>query len=136
MLSLCKRVCSVPVLAANVAWGLLLFAAERGNTEPTYVYRTIDPPGSTFFRASGINNAGQIVESDRFGSFLFDGTSYTRIMDVNGASQTTAWGINASGDITGSYVVGVVRGPIHGFLLSGGSYTTLDPPGSKQTNAF
>src|SRR5438132_1776230 len=136
MFALPKRVSWPAVVAANVALGLLVVAVQRGNTEPTYVYRTIDPPGSDFFRASGINNAGQIVESDRFASFLFDGSSYTRIMDVNGASGTAAGGINASGDIVGSYGVGVLHSIVHGFLLSGGSYTTLDPPGSLQTNAF
>ena len=43
-----------------------------------------------------------------------------------GATFTQAWGINARGDIVGFYMdVGNVT---HGFLLSGGNFTTIDPP--------
>jgi probable HAF family extracellular repeat protein len=53
--------------------------------------------------------------------------------DVPGSmNETSALGINASGQIVGGY-----RGSdnlIHGFLLSGGSYTTFDVPGSTSTS--
>src|SRR5262249_27763159 len=45
---------------------------------------------------------------------------------------TAARGINACGQIVGEYVDG---GTTHGYLLSGGSYLTLDPPGSTFTRA-
>src|SRR6266566_1870271 len=46
---------------------------------------------------------------------------YTTIDDPSGSS-TFAYGINASGQIVGSYLPG------HGFLYSAGTYTTLDDP--------
>jgi probable HAF family extracellular repeat protein len=95
-------------------------------------YTTIDPPGSTFTEAHGINNAGQIVgwywDAAGTHGFLFDQGSYTTL-DVPGAiNGTNALGINASGQIVGSY-------DGHGFLLDQGSYTTLDLPGSTFTEA-
>src|SRR6266545_3274488 len=54
-------------------------------------------------------------------------------LDVPGSTGgTTAFGINTSGQIVGAYGDG---GGQHGFLLSGGSYTTLDVPGSTATAA-
>lgn len=43
------------------------------------------------------------------------------------ARQTAASGINPSGDIVGVFIDGV--GKQHGFLLSGGQFTTIDVPG-------
>ncbi len=43
------------------------------------------------------------------------------------ARQTTAFGINPAGDIVGTYTDAV--GMQHGFLLSGGQFTTIDVPG-------
>jgi probable HAF family extracellular repeat protein len=53
-------------------------------------------------------------------------------LDVPGAILTNANGINASGQIVGAYNAS----GDHGFLLSGGSYTTLDVTGTTSgTNA-
>jgi probable HAF family extracellular repeat protein len=51
-------------------------------------------------------------------------------IDVPGSFSTTANGINNSGQITGYYTSDVQLNQIHGFLYSGGSYTTLDVPGA------
>jgi probable HAF family extracellular repeat protein len=51
-------------------------------------------------------------------------TSFITI-DAPGASNTDAYGINDASQIVGSYDTG--DGP-QGFLLSGGSYTTLNDP--------
>ena len=45
---------------------------------------------------------------------------------------TNATGINASGTIVGFYEA---AGVTHGFLLSGGTYTTIDPLGAMSTTA-
>jgi uncharacterized membrane protein len=45
---------------------------------------------------------------------------------------TNATGINASGSVVGSYEASAV---VHGFLLSGGTYTTIDPLGATSTSA-
>jgi len=43
---------------------------------------------------------------------------------------TYAYGINDTGQIVGWYYDGSGNGGDHGFLLSGGTYTTLDYPGA------
>ncbi len=43
-----------------------------------------------------------------------------------GAKGTEAYGINDAGQIVGDYADS--SGAVHGFLYSGGSYTTLDDP--------
>src|ERR1051326_3672747 len=52
----------------------------------------------------------------------------TTTIDVPGATDTGAVGINAQGDIVGFYTAG---GIIHGFLFRGGSYSTIDVPGAQ-----
>jgi uncharacterized membrane protein len=54
-------------------------------------------------------------------------------IDVPGATNgTIAWGINAHGDIVGHYLDSTGQ---HGFLLSGGIYTTIDIAGASGTGA-
>ena len=53
--------------------------------------------------------------------------SYERIAYPN-ATATTAWGINASGDVVGDYVD--AAGGRHGFLLHSGAFTTIDIAGA------
>src|SRR5437773_1297597 len=48
-------------------------------------------------------------------------------IDYPGVTSTQAWGINPRGDIVGVYTS---AGHDHGFLLSGGSFTTIDFPGA------
>ena len=60
-----------------------------------------------------------------------NGFSFTTI-DAPGSSSTFAMGINASGQIVGGFADS--QGT-HGFLLSGGSFTTINPPGGS-TPAF
>lgn len=60
-----------------------------------------------------------------------DGESYViSSFDFPGAAATQAFGINARGDIVGSYTL---SGRTHGFLLKGGEFTGLDVPGSVST---
>ena len=55
-----------------------------------------------------------------------------QFLDGSKADSTQAWGINPRGDIVGSYVKSSVT---HGFLLSGGIYSSVDFPGAKSTFA-
>jgi hypothetical protein len=55
-----------------------------------------------------------------------------KTIDVPGAASTSASGINARGDIVGSYVDGTGS---HGYLLRDGEFTTIDFPGSAGTEA-
>jgi hypothetical protein len=61
---------------------------------------------------------------------LFDGTNYKTI-DFPGATETTASGINSSGQIVGYYVDG--SNVTHGFTLINSVYATLDFPGAAGT---
>src|SRR6516164_10483962 len=102
----------------------------------TFTYTTLNPPGSTYAIAYGINNKGQIVGFYQGGSliedgFLDSGGQYTTI-DPPGSVQTVAYGINDSGQIIGWYSSSSATHQL-GFLDSGGVYTTIDPPGSNGT---
>ncbi len=63
---------------------------------------------------------------------ILAGPAFTTI-DVPGATATLATGINAAGQIVGSYVDTFHRG--HGFMLAGSKFTTVDPPGAISTSA-
>jgi uncharacterized membrane protein len=54
-------------------------------------------------------------------------------IDVPGAATTVAMGINASGEVVGSYTD--VAGKVHGYVLSGGVFTTIDVPGAAGAEA-
>jgi uncharacterized membrane protein len=61
-----------------------------------------------------------------------DGVSFDfETIDVPGALSTSASGINAGGDIVGSYADS--KG-IHGFIRSGGTFTTIDFPTEDPAN--
>ncbi len=59
--------------------------------------------------------------------------AYTSI-DFPGAQFTYAEGVNASGQVVGSYLGR--DNTRHGFLFSGGTYTSFDPPGALLTDAY
>jgi len=84
-------------------------------------------PAAAPFAAQRVDPANAVMVSSASHAFTF-----TRI-EVPGASSTTAWGINARGDIVGSYVDGA--GVTHGFLLHRGSFTTIDVPGATSADA-
>jgi probable HAF family extracellular repeat protein len=99
---------------------------------PSGTYTTIDDPVATDTFAEAVNNLGQVVGVydlrnsngiTAVGSFPDSGGVYTTL-DVPGSRATQAFGINDSGQIVGDYD----SGRTHGFLLSGGTYTTLDDP--------
>lgn len=54
-------------------------------------------------------------------------------LDFPGARVTAALGINANGDVVGTYVDQNFKN--HGFLLTAGQYISIDPPGSLFTEA-
>jgi uncharacterized membrane protein len=55
--------------------------------------------------------------------------------DFPGATSTTAQGINAGGEIVGSYNDAGTPSRTHGFDLSGGTFTSIDVPGARVTGA-
>jgi probable HAF family extracellular repeat protein len=73
---------------------------------------------------------------------LFAGATFARAarapvilstLDFQGARATVAYGINANGDVVGTYVD--QNGTNHGFRLTEGQYMSIDPPGSLFTEA-
>jgi uncharacterized membrane protein len=109
---------------------------------PVYSYTTLNDPSATNGTiANGINASGQIVGFYASGSgvriahgFLLSGGAYTTFDDPlasqNPDGGTFAVGINTSSQIVGFYTTGggTMSFTAHGFLLSGGTYTTLDDP--------
>jgi len=102
-------------------------------------FTAIDFPDVTFTRADGINRDGDIVGAYRLGGttgcsvsvsppcrgYRLSGGEFTMI-DGPDAIGTLAVGINARGDIVGSFTADQVVA--HGYLLSGGEFTTIDFP--------
>ncbi len=119
----------------------------------------IDVPGVLATLASGINQSGQIVGMGCNATtcsvgypavsqgFLLNqiGGNFT-LINYPGALGTAATAVNDAGDIVGIYLacqsgnsesevlqLPCTYGQVHGFLLSGGTYTNIDPPGSIGT---
>jgi hypothetical protein len=91
--------------------------------------------------ALGINNAGEIVgyynDVNGVRGFLRSSAGAYTAIDVPGFIGTTyAYGVNNAGQIVGNYHAGGPSGPAVGFLLSGGSYTMIAPPGAITTFAL
>jgi probable HAF family extracellular repeat protein len=103
----------------------------------TYTYTTINPPGSTYTYINGINNRGQVVGDSSVYGFIYDHGSYT-IINVPGTPETLTSGfsgvINDLGQAVGIYYSQISEFYFEGFLYSGGTYSTIDPPGSISSN--
>lgn len=120
-------------------------------------FTSINFPGADFTKAWRINDFGVIMglyhssADDKFHIYRLIGGSFTPVGDFPGSLQTAPSGdMNAPGDDGGFNNLGDIAstycssGPcnfnfdksLHGFLLSGGVYTSFDPPGSVWTAAF
>jgi probable HAF family extracellular repeat protein len=88
-------------------------------------------------RPVAINDSGQIAGSFTDSSthgFLKDQKTFT-VIDFPGAAVTNVNGINARGQIVGSYRE-ETDGPVHGFLLDRGTFTSIDVPDAVNTTAL
>ena|SRR2546428_4427638 len=78
---------------------------------------------------------GSYTDSNKktHGFLLGDGVFTT--IDVTGAVSTMTRGINARGDIVGSYQINPAKpgGDVHGFLLRDGAFIYFDYPGHLNT---
>jgi len=127
-------------LRLSAAAIILIGGAGVRADSPTFTFQTIDPPtsgrNSILPLAHGINDSGQIVIAGFMGryvsSYLYSSGTYTSI-DVPGATGTEVGGINNDGTIVGTQ--GNSAPGFQGFVLSGGTYSTLDfkPPGQNST---
>jgi probable HAF family extracellular repeat protein len=77
---------------------------------------------------------GYFEKNDVIRGYLYEAGKFT-VIDYPKARVTHAFGINASGQIVGSYE-DTQHGAPHGFLLSGGKFTAIDYPGATRTEAF
>jgi uncharacterized membrane protein len=116
------------------------------------VYSSIDFPGSAAFtQAWKINDAGEIAgrykgtSDDNLHMFVLSNGSFSPVPDVSGAFETAVvedGGLNSASHIVSQYcsskscAVFTSVGHLHGFLLSGGVYTTIDFPGATETLAL
>ena len=114
-------------------------------------FSTIHVPGSLRTFATDINNLSEIVggyldvpAATGIGTghgFLMSGGTFTTIDIPSSLSgefidreiNTTARGLNNRGQIVGDYTDN--RGAVHGFSLSQGTYTTIDPFGGGHSVA-
>lgn len=89
-------------------------------------YTSFDYPGATITELWGINNPGDVVGTadTAHGGFLYSNGVFTSIR-YPGAIITQPMAINDAKQIVGYY--GTSTGT-HGFLESGGDYTTIDFP--------
>jgi parallel beta-helix repeat protein/probable HAF family extracellular repeat protein len=100
--------------------------------------RTIDYPGAVNTRATGINDAGDIVgfyadAAQKTHAFLLKQGKFTSL-DFAGSTATQASAINSAGDIAGYYMYD--DGLQHSFLYSAGTFTKIDVPGANFTGAL
>ncbi|HBK08130.1 MAG TPA: hypothetical protein DDZ81_20130 [Acetobacteraceae bacterium] len=96
----------------------------------TYNIQTVDFTGDTFTELLGINNEGTIVGLHGTANQGFSLTLPATFPPENppGAAMTDVVGINNQGVSTGFFVD--ANGTTHGFVHSGGLYTTVDLPGA------
>jgi uncharacterized membrane protein len=106
------------------------------------VFTTVDFPGAASSNANGMNSRGDVVGTYTLAdnlrhTFVMNadpfspGGQFKAIDDPPGASFAGPIGMRGD-DIVGAYFSG---GPVHGFLLADGTYTTIDVPGASYTNA-
>ncbi|MGZ5546107.1 MAG: PEP-CTERM sorting domain-containing protein, partial [Limisphaerales bacterium] len=103
-----------------------LFTNFIRNPDGTFTVLSI--VGDPLAKANGINNAGTVVGGTSNGTaFQLSGGTLTTLPNVNGTTASqTAFGINNSGSVVGQYSDNAT-GTTPGYLLSGGTYTTLNP---------
>jgi len=109
-----RRVGMLPAL--SLVLGAMLFVACQDN-----------PVAPAAVRPALVGSLSERGESRSERTFDFT------TIDVPGAVATTAWGINARGDIVGGYTDGTGRS--HGYLLRDGEFTTIDYSALASTEA-
>lgn len=105
--------------------------AQAGNWQ---ILTYPDPaPGVSKTFCFGVNGAGAMVgyyQAPAQRAYLFADGLYTSLHPA-GATKSSAWGINARGDVVGDYWVDTQE---HGFLLRNGQLVTIDLPGKTMAH--
>jgi len=108
----------------------------HGFTYSAGVFTTLDYPGATNTLVYGISNNDLIL-----GEWWSPGGPGYFVRSSNGQFTTIdppgpPHGINSNGKVVGTYLsTPGILWPYHGFVYSGGSFTTLDYPGATSTGA-
>jgi len=100
----------------------------------TYVFNTINYPGSTFTDVRGINNSGHVVgyaslDGVNNFSFLYAAGGFSPL--APSPLHPSALGLNDADVVVGS----TTTTPEQGFIYSGGTYTFFSRPGWTNTEA-
>jgi probable HAF family extracellular repeat protein len=120
---------------AAVTFGLLL--SVPGRTQAQFRFTTIDVPGAIGTEVNGNSPfaiAGQVQDADGnpLHGFVLKNGSFTTIDVPNalepGVSATEVDGINAPGQLVGTYFVGSTN---HAFFENNGNFIKLDPANVK-----
>ena len=116
---------------------LMHYAKAKGTT--VEAFGSVNFPGAIQQVANGVNDSGEIVgfyedSSGVVHGYLESGGVFTTIdVPFSGATATGPEAINNSGEIVGIWDDATTS---HGFLLSGGTYTSFDYPGAVLTEAL
>lgn len=101
--------------------------------QKVYKFRTVDYPAANSSSANDYDQATAVGNFD-FGTivsaFYFKGTT-NHVLNIPGGSSSIINGINATGEMVGSYR----DTKVHAFLYDGKTITTLDAPGATFTEA-
>ena len=78
---------------------------------------------------------GKIVglENDSSSGYLLENSVVASRIQFPDSAFTDAWDINAAGEVVGEYQDQTANPTIHGYLLTGGKYTSIDFPGAGLT---
>jgi len=115
---------------------MLVAVAYSGIAPATYVFNSIDYPGSTFTDVRGINNVGQIVGYAAIGGtsfgFVYTDGVFALLPPAPGGLPTFAHGINDSGVVVGGTFDDLT--PHQAFILAD-TYFLFSEPGWAITTA-
>ncbi len=116
-------------------------------SSPKYTFTILDYPRTLYTNGFGINSGAASSEVELVGGVGNQAASPLGFMggfqaqyaatnsattetyeavNIAGATQQAAFGVNDSGEIVGTYADS--SGVLHGYLLSGGTFTTMDVP--------
>lgn len=128
-----------PITARITALALVLFTSTgTAVAGPTYMVQTVQyPTDPTFTQLLGINNAGTIAGFH--GAVTAQGFTLTlpstfTNQNFPGAMTTMVTAINGAGSTAGIYVD--VSGTTHGYTDIGGTFMTVDQPGTVFNQAL
>jgi uncharacterized membrane protein len=97
-----------------------------------FTLKRLNPPGSTYSFAFGLNNNGKVVGSfvnarNVYEGFIYDGATYKEISQS--ASLTQANGVNDNNIVVGDYIGKDQLS--HGFFLRDGQFIAFDASGNN-----